>query len=110
MASNETISKQEIEMGILRQQHALVEAKVHALESDAVEAAANKAELQEVRKRLQNMSHLTPQAEEQERLREQLRMTQATSQAQQVRVASSIQWQDCADADLKKELFAIYAT
>lgn len=91
ITANETISKQEIEIGKLQQEHALAESKIRALESDALEATANKAELKEMRKRVEDMSHQKSQSEDQERLKEQLRMTQAISQTQQVR-ASSIHW------------------
>lgn len=64
----------------------LLQSKLRALECDAAEASAAKTELMEARKQIQKLLEQMSQADDQEQLKERLRITQVASQAQQVRM------------------------
>lgn len=82
--AHEQIAQQKIEISTHRQDHKMLQSKLMALENVALEASTVKTELAQARDKIQQMSGLLSQADDQKRLQDSLRVAQATIEAQKV--------------------------
>lgn len=85
VTAQEKISRQEIELGSQEKERDLLETRIHAMEKNALQASAVRAELAEAKQQLEQMAARVSQSSEQEQLKERVRTLQANNQAQQVR-------------------------